>query len=301
MTSTTSAAPALLGGRSPTTRTADCSATTARTTWRRTSPPVCSNGNRDAERALLAAGPRAHRQDGPRHWRRAPGRRPAELRGGLPQRAPHRRHAVRPAAGEQAVGQILTPSPRRTRSRLPLLWPVPLAPRCPRSPCVSATRSSPRSRRRSAASVSSEIEQAADAPLKIRQATLRRIMNAILLAREIRVANMLQNASNWNSANVQTILAAARWNGGASSDPVANIHAALEASWGDVTGVAMSLPAYNASRATRRCGPTTPTRTPRHPSPPRARSARCSRSRRSSLGRMQVYHSPRRRSPRLGQ
>ena len=27
---------------------------------------------------------------------------------------------------------------------------------------------------------------------------------------------------------------------------MANIHAALEASWGDVTGVAMSLPAYNA-------------------------------------------------------
>lgn len=94
--------------------------------------------------------------------------------------------------------------------------------------------------------VSSEIEQAADSPLKIRQATLRRVMNALILAREIRVATLLQTSGNWNAANVATVLAAAKWNGGASSDPVADLHARIEASWGECSGIAMSLPVYNA-------------------------------------------------------
>lgn len=94
--------------------------------------------------------------------------------------------------------------------------------------------------------VSTEIEQAADSPLKIRQATLRRIMNALLLARETRVATMLQTSGNWDSANVATIAAGAKWNGSASSDPVADLHARIEASWGECSGIAMSLPVYNA-------------------------------------------------------
>lgn len=205
----------------------------------------CSNGNRDAERALLAAGrERIVKMDlgtGDVHQAAA-----------LPNYAAGYRNA--PPIADMLSAPLLVNKPSdkyytfakedafQTASPLagaPGAAVPEIAPRLSNATFTTVMKAL-------GGFVSSEIEQAADAPLKIRQATLRRIMNAILLAREIRVANMLQNASNWNSANVQTILAAAKWNGGASSDPVANIHAALEASWGDVTGVAMSLPAYNA-------------------------------------------------------
>lgn len=80
----------------------------------------------------------------------------------------------------------------------------------------------------------------ADAPLKPQQAVLRRIMNALLLEREIRVSTMLTTSGNWDASVVQTIAAGSQWNGGASSDPVKNIQDAIQASYLPVTGIVMS-------------------------------------------------------------
>ena len=94
--------------------------------------------------------------------------------------------------------------------------------------------------------VSQQIEAAADAPLKIRQATARRIMQALLINRELRVAAMLTNTANWDSNSYASIAAAAKWNGGASSDPVQDLQTRIEKSWGECSGILMSLPVYNA-------------------------------------------------------
>jgi hypothetical protein len=93
--------------------------------------------------------------------------------------------------------------------------------------------------------VPSQVEANADAPLRILQATTRRVMSALMIEREIRVSGLLQNTSNWNSAQVQTIAAGAQWNGGASSDPIKNIHTAMENSYGGITAIGMSEKAYH--------------------------------------------------------
>ena len=94
--------------------------------------------------------------------------------------------------------------------------------------------------------VATEIEAAADAPLKIRQATARRIMTALMIGREQRVAALLTNTASWDSSCYTTLAAAAKWNGGASADPVADLQARIEASWGGVSGILMPRPVFNA-------------------------------------------------------
>ena len=93
--------------------------------------------------------------------------------------------------------------------------------------------------------VSTEVEANADAPLRILQATTRRCMGAHHLEREISCKALLQTTNNWNSAQVLTVASGAQWNGGASSDPVKNIHNAIEASFGGVTAIGMSELAYH--------------------------------------------------------
>jgi hypothetical protein len=89
--------------------------------------------------------------------------------------------------------------------------------------------------------VATQLEAAADAPLRIRQATAKRVQNVLLLRRETRVAALLQNTSNWNSGNTTTIGAGAQWNGGASSDPIKDIQGRIEASFSDtLSGIVMS-------------------------------------------------------------
>lgn len=88
--------------------------------------------------------------------------------------------------------------------------------------------------------VPAQIEANADAPLRPYQAATKRVMNALLLEREIRVATTLQTSGNWDASLVTSLAAAAKWNGGASSDPVADLHLLLEASAMPVTGIIMS-------------------------------------------------------------
>lgn len=80
----------------------------------------------------------------------------------------------------------------------------------------------------------------ADAPLRPMQAAVKRVMNALMLEREIRVATMLTTSANFDASVVTTLGAAFKWNGGASSDPVADLHAIIEASYMPVTGIVMS-------------------------------------------------------------
>ena len=78
--------------------------------------------------------------------------------------------------------------------------------------------------------VGTQLEAAADAALRIRQATVTRVLNALMIEREIRVAALATTAANWDTTVVATLAAAAKWNGGVSSDPIADIHARAEAS-----------------------------------------------------------------------
>jgi hypothetical protein len=94
--------------------------------------------------------------------------------------------------------------------------------------------------------VGTQLEAAADAPLRIRQATMTRVLNALMIEREIRVATLATTAANWDSTVVSTVLAAAKWNGGASSDPIADLHARAEASWGDPTGIVISEKVFHS-------------------------------------------------------
>lgn len=90
------------------------------------------------------------------------------------------------------------------------------------------------------ASVPVEVSANADAPLKIELATMRRCMNAMLLAREIRVATSVTASGSWTGGYTTTIAAGAKWNGGASSDPIRDLTTAVESSLTPVRAIVMS-------------------------------------------------------------
>src|SRR5262249_45943850 len=85
--------------------------------------------------------------------------------------------------------------------------------------------------------VGTQLESNADAPLRIRQATMTRVLNALLIEREIRVANLLLTSGNLDSSVVTTIAAGSQWDGGASSNPVNDLLTQLRASWGEITDI----------------------------------------------------------------
>lgn len=91
-----------------------------------------------------------------------------------------------------------------------------------------------------------QLEAAADAPLRIRQATMTRILNALLIERELRVATLATTSTTWDSTVYTSLAAGAKWNGGASSDPVKDIQDKMETSWGKPTGLIMSRKGFNA-------------------------------------------------------
>lgn len=94
--------------------------------------------------------------------------------------------------------------------------------------------------------VSTETEANADVPLRILQATVRRVMDALELEREIRVQALLQTSANLDSSVVTTLASGFEWNGGASSDPIKDIHTQMLNAWGKITAIGMSLPTFLA-------------------------------------------------------
>lgn len=91
-----------------------------------------------------------------------------------------------------------------------------------------------------------QIDAAADAPLRIRQATTKRVLDALILEREIRVANLATTSGTWDSTVVTSLGATAKWNGGSTSDPVADIQNKIETSWGTPNGILMSRQVFHA-------------------------------------------------------
>ena len=85
-----------------------------------------------------------------------------------------------------------------------------------------------------------EIQANADTPLRPMTKLMQMIVDALRLEREYRVATQLQTSANWNSNLVTTIAAGAQWDGGGASDPVANLHRAIEQSFLPVTGIVWS-------------------------------------------------------------
>jgi hypothetical protein len=94
--------------------------------------------------------------------------------------------------------------------------------------------------------VATQLDAAADAPLRLDLATLKRVLNNLMIRREQRVANMLTNSANWNSTNVATIASGFQWDGGVNSDPIKDIHTRMEQSLGEITGMIMPEPTWHA-------------------------------------------------------
>lgn len=94
--------------------------------------------------------------------------------------------------------------------------------------------------------VGTQLEAAADAALRLKQATMNRILNALVLEREMRVATKATTSGNWDSTVYTSLGAAAKWNGGVSSDPVKDLHDKMETSWGDISGIIMSEKVFHS-------------------------------------------------------
>jgi hypothetical protein len=97
-----------------------------------------------------------------------------------------------------------------------------------------------------AAYVPTEIEANADAPLQPYQAAVDMVMSKLRLAREQRVMSLLTTSGNWNSQNVLALASGAQWNGGASSDPIANLQYIREHSYQKISKIVMGLPVFHA-------------------------------------------------------
>lgn len=91
-----------------------------------------------------------------------------------------------------------------------------------------------------------EVDANADPQLRLRQATMRRVVNALVLEREIRVASLATTAGNWDASVVTTLGASFKWNGGGSADPILDLQTRIEASWGATSALFMSERTYNA-------------------------------------------------------
>lgn len=86
--------------------------------------------------------------------------------------------------------------------------------------------------------IPTEVQANADAPINPQLAAMRRIMNAMLLAREVRVANLLRTSAN--HANVTTLTSTTKWNGGAGANPIQDIYTVVESSLQPITDIIMS-------------------------------------------------------------
>lgn len=91
--------------------------------------------------------------------------------------------------------------------------------------------------------VPTELQANADSALNPEMMAVARCVNAIMLARERRVAALVTTSGNWSGG--YSTAAAAKWNGGVGSNPIQDIFSAIEASLTEVTGVVMSELVYH--------------------------------------------------------
>ncbi len=91
-----------------------------------------------------------------------------------------------------------------------------------------------------------ETEAAGDPALKLAMRYLQLPMEKLLLSRELRVKRKVTDAAKYAAAYKETLGAAFKWNGGANSDPIKNIHDRMDAALRPITHIAMSQRTYNA-------------------------------------------------------
>lgn len=70
-----------------------------------------------------------------------------------------------------------------------------------------------------------------NADFDLKKLTLRRIVQALRLAREQRVANLLTTTTNWPTSNRVAVAAGNKWNGGTGSNPLADMMSARSVSY----------------------------------------------------------------------
>lgn len=95
--------------------------------------------------------------------------------------------------------------------------------------------------------IPTEVQAAADAPLRPYFQGTRRCLTAIAIAREIRVQAAIGNSGSYASAQVVDLTGdpTKKWNGGANANPVRDIQTLMENALMEPTGIAMSRSAKN--------------------------------------------------------
>lgn len=86
--------------------------------------------------------------------------------------------------------------------------------------------------------IPTEVQANADTPLNPQLQYMRRLMNALLLAREYRVQSLLRTQANHTFTTV--LGASAKWNGGASSNPIQDLFTLIENALMPITDIVMS-------------------------------------------------------------
>jgi hypothetical protein len=77
-------------------------------------------------------------------------------------------------------------------------------------------------------------------PFRARAAAAKMCANKIMLDREYLFWTMVTTSGNWTAANVQTLNAGTKWNGGATGDPIANLRTMMSTSIDQITGIWMN-------------------------------------------------------------
>ena len=85
-----------------------------------------------------------------------------------------------------------------------------------------------------------EVVANADTPIRPFVKLVQVVVDKLRLEREYRVMTLLTTSGNWNANNVIALAAGSQWDGGAASDPVYNLHKAIENSYLPVTGIVWS-------------------------------------------------------------
>ncbi len=93
--------------------------------------------------------------------------------------------------------------------------------------------------------IPAQVESNATGTYKPRAAAGKRCMKALALDREYDVWDLLTTTGSWDSSVVLALSAAEKWNGGASADPIANLHTMLENSATKITDLWMNYKVAN--------------------------------------------------------
>ncbi len=91
-----------------------------------------------------------------------------------------------------------------------------------------------------------EVEANADAVLRLQMRSAALPIKKLLLQREYRTAALITTAGSFASAHKTTVAAGAKWNGGASSNPLRDIKALCEASLAPIKKLVMNERVFNA-------------------------------------------------------